>query len=106
MGIIGNKKGTQIEQSCTISERSDVKPSTKAIWSTEQELGNCTKAVFDISKPLKLRFLTSAEDYSYCPKSVEVKIEEYFYCAYRRDRKNYSNDDNKKDHPASKGKCS
>ena len=112
--IIGIKKDLQTKQSCSVEKIDSLKKGEMAVWKSETELAECAKEIFHFTngtKPIiRVQTSTSTDFKSggllglYCPKWVQVKVDEKIFCA-RMERKYFTLDLNTDEHLTVDGKC-
>ena len=94
----GNEKVT-----CEVGKIELVRKGKKVKWSSiKHNLGNCSSVVFDVSvgKEPTVQVKTD-RDLNYCPKSVELKINDIHFCG----QTNKNSIDNSYPHDTIRGKC-
>ena len=103
----GNEKVT-----CDVGKIKVVKKGKTVEWSSiKQNLGNCSNVVFDVSvgKEPTVQVKTDSA-LNYCPKSVELKINDSHFCGQTNKTKHRKGYYNKRKnlvmHDTIKGKCS
>ena len=103
----GNEKVT-----CEVGKIELVRKGKKVEWSSiKHNLGNCSNVVFDVSvgKEPTVQVKT-AKGLDYCPKSVELKINNMYFCgetnrSSHRKKYFYGPGDNWKKHNTTIGRC-
>ena len=111
--INGIKKDSGNEEiTCEVGKIYVVKKDDQAEWSSiKSNLGTCLNVVFDVSvgNEPKIQVQTGKKYDSYCPKSVELKINDIHFCGLTNQKANaggyYKKDDNKKIHNTTRGQC-
>ena len=103
----GNEKVT-----CEVGKIDVVKKGRTVEWSSiKHNLGNCSNVVFDVSvgNEPKIQVKTGKEWDSYCPKSVELKVNDMHFCAQTnlkpKNKGSYTYEDNSKIHNTIRGQC-
>ena len=109
--INGFKKGSGNEKvTCVIGKIDSVKKGQKVEWSSDnQSLGNCSNVVFDdsVGKEPTVQVKTD-KGLKYCPKSVELKIDDIYFCGIMKSDNNtgkYKQEQNSKIHNTIRGRC-
>ena len=109
--INGFKKGSGNEKvTCVIGKIDSVKKGQKVEWNSDnQSLGNCSNVVFDdsVGKEPTVQVKTD-KGLKYCPKSVELKINDIYFCGIMKSDNNkgkYKQEQNSKIHSTIRGRC-
>ena len=111
--INGIKKDSGNEEiTCEVDELQRVLKGKEAEWSTiKRNLGTCLNVVFDVSvgNEPKIQVKTGQEFNFYCPKSVELKINDIHFCGQTNQKDNnrgfYNHLDNSLIHNTTRGQC-
>ena len=111
--INGFKKNSGNEKvTCEVGKIEVVKKGKTVEWSSfKHNLGNCSNVVFDVSvgNEPKIQVKTGQEFNFYCPKSVELKINDIHFCGQTNQKDNnrgfYNHLDNSLIHNTTRGQC-
>ena len=111
--INGIKKDSGNEEiTCEVGKIYVVKKDDQAEWSSiKSNLGTCLNVVFDVSvgNEPKIQVKTGQEFNFYCPKSVELKINDIHFCGQTNQKDNnrgfYNHLDNSLIHNTTRGQC-
>ena len=110
--INGIEKGSENEEvNCEVGKIESVPKGSEAEWSSiKGNLGTCLDVVFDVSagNEPKIQVMTEERD-SYCPKSVDLKINNMHFCGKTNKKIKakgfYGKHDNSKIHDTIRGQC-
>ena len=114
--INGIKKGSGNEEvTCEVGQIRRVYIGKQAEWSSiKSNLGTCLYVVFDVSvgnePKIQVKTEHSEQEWdTYCPKSVELKINDMHFCGQTNLKQHhggsYSKDDNSIIHDTTRGQC-
>ena len=111
--INGIKKDSGNEEiTCEVGKIYAVKKDDQAEWSSiKSNLDTCLNVVFDVSvgNEPKIQVKTDQVRDSYCPKSVELTINDIHFCGKTNQKPNtrgyYNKNDNSKIHDTTRGQC-
>lgn len=97
---------------CEVDKIPVVERDQKVVWSSnESNLGACSNVIFDVSEGNEPKFqVKTAVSDPYCPKYVELKINNMYFCgetnkSTHRKKYFYGKGDNWKKHDTIKGRC-
>jgi hypothetical protein len=109
--INGFKKDSGKEKvTCEVGKIEVVKKGKTVEWSSiKHNLGNCSNVLFDVSvgKEPTVQVKTD-KGLDYCPKSVELKINDIYFCWLMKSDNNegkYKKEQNSKIHDTFRGQC-